>query len=430
MNFDLNIDNYSRDELLDIFGLPQNYNNTMLDFTEAKLKDSIINNKEINKETQNKTINFIFKAKQIILGGNQKQNNPQNNPQNGSQKSANMPPLNNKDQFALVPTKIEDPSEHMVQERKPEPFFSSYVSQFFQGTINPLKKKTIIKNLNIDSKFRDNYYSTSASNFHINLPMIINDVVEMQLNSIELPNSAYIISKQYGNNFFTVKLINPDGSSVSEVITVPDGNYGPTTIYNVINKQLALLSGDFAHIVFTNNFTEPLAGTPQTIVGFDGSQTSGASFELNFQASRFGIDDRNTPLPLKFGWNLGFRNGIYTNNDNYVSEGFISLYGPKYVYLVVDDHNKNVNDNFYSAFNSSILNKNILARITTSSGAASTFDILYQNSLIMTTSPRQYFGPVTLQTFDIQLLDEFGRILDLNYMDFSFCLTLTISYDV
>jgi len=89
-----------------------------------------------------------------------------------------------------------------------------------------------------------------------------------------------------------------------------------------------------------------------------------------------------------------------------------------------------VNDNFYSAFNSSILNKNILARITTSSGSAATFDVLYQNSLIMTTSPREYFGPVNLQTLDVQLLDEFGRILDLNYMDFSFCLTLTISYDI
>jgi hypothetical protein len=426
MNFDLNIDNYSRDELLEIFGLPPNFNNTMLDFTEAKLKDSIINNKEINKETQIKTVNFIFKAKQIILGGNQQQNNIQN----ASQQSANTTSVKNKDQFALVPTKLEDPGEHMVQDRKPESFFSSYVSQFFQGTINPLKKKTIVKNLNIDSKFRDNYYSTSASNFHINLPMIINDVVQMQLNSIELPNTAYTISKQYGNNFFTIKLINPDGSSDSKVITVPDGNYGAQNIFKVINQQLTLLGGDFAHIVFNSNFTEPLAGTPQTIVGFDGTQTSGASFELNFQASRFGIDDRNTPLPLKLGWNLGFRNGIYTNNDNYVSEGFTNLYGPKYVFLVVDDHNKNVNDNFYSAFNSSILNKNILARITTSSGGASTFDVLYQNSLIMTTSPREYFGPVNLQTLDIQLIDEFGRILDLNYADFSFCITLTISYDL
>jgi hypothetical protein len=335
-------------------------------------------------------------------------------------------------QFSIVPTKLEDPGEHMVQERAPEPYLSSYVSQFFQGTINPLKKKTIVKNLNIDSRFRENYYSTQASNYHISLPLQINDVVEMQLNSIELPISVYTVSKQYGNNYFTIKLTNTSGV-FSEVITIADGNYSADSIMTAINTQLSNLSSvdaDFGHIVFNSNLSSPLAGTPQTIVGFDGGQTAGAAFELNFQASRFGIDDRNTPLPLKFGWLLGFRNGIYTNNDNYVSEGLISLLGPKYIFLVVDDHNNNVTDNFYSAFNSSILNKNILARITTSSGPASFFNILYQNSLIMTTSPRQYFGPVNLQTMNIQLLDEFGRILDLNYMDFSFCVTLTISYDI
>ena len=65
MNFDLNIDNYTRDELLEIFGLPKNFNNNMIDITETRLKDSIINNKEINKETQIKTLNFIIKAMRI-----------------------------------------------------------------------------------------------------------------------------------------------------------------------------------------------------------------------------------------------------------------------------------------------------------------------------------------------------------------------------
>ena len=39
------------------------------------------------------------------------------------------------------------------------------------------------------------------------------------------------------------------------------------------------------------------------------------------------------------------------------------------------------------------------------------------------TTPRQYFGPVDIQKLQIQLLDEYGRILNLNNMDYSFCLT-------
>jgi hypothetical protein len=167
-------------------------------------------------------------------------------------------------------------------------------------------------------------------------------------------------------------------------------------------------------------------GSGQTLVG---EITSGTvtSIELNFQADRYGIEDRNTPLPLKFGWLLGFRNGVYVNNLNYVSEGVIDVTGSKYLFLVVDDYNNSVNNNFYGAFNSSILNKNILARISLQSN---TFNILEQNNLTLVTTPREYFGPVNIQNLNIQLNDEYGRVVNLNNMDFSFCITLTTVYDI
>ena len=182
----------------------------------------------------------------------------------------------------------------------------------------------------------------------------------------------------------------------------------------------------FNKIIFTINVLNTITGTGQTLVGFldlSGNQ----SLELNFQADRFGLDDRNTPLPLKFGWLLGFRNGIYINNLNYVSEGLVDTTGPKYLYLVIDDYNNNVNNYFYSAFNSSILNNNILARIALTSN---TFSILQQNNSAVITTPRDYFGPVDLKNLNIQLLDEYGRVVDLNNMDFSFCLTLSTIYDL
>jgi hypothetical protein len=94
---------------------------------------------------------------------------------------------------------------------------------------------------------------------------------------------------------------------------------------------------------------------------------------------------------------------------------------------VVDDFNNNVNDGFYGAFTSSILNKNILARISLQSGV---FNFLSQNNLNLITTPRQYFGPVDIQKLQIQLLDEYGRILNLNNMDYSFCLSFQTVYDL
>ena len=413
MNFDLNIENYNRDELIEMFELPSNFDKNIVEIKEARLKDNIINNKEINKETQVQTLNFLIKAKNIILNDSKPQKNT---------------PLQQKiedfynSSYELKTSKLEDREEHMVQVRPEKPYLSSYPSEFFPGIINPIKKRTIKKNLNIDTKFRENYYTSSASNFNFSLPINFNDVLQMQLASIELPTTYYVVSKQYGNNFFNITV---DASST--VINIPDGNYTQETIMDAINNQLSLAGAPYSDVVFTINLTNGTTGSGQTLVGFSTLPTAHTILELNFQADRYGVSDRNTPLPLKLGWILGFRNGIYTGSINYVSEGVVDIKGPKYFFLVVDDYNNSVNNNFYSAFNSSILNKNILARISLQ---ANTFSILEQNNLSLVTTPREYFGPVNIQTMNVQLLDEYGRIVDLNNMDFSFCVTLTTVYDL
>jgi len=414
MSFDLNIANYTRDELIEMFELPSDYDINILDMKESKLKDNIIKNIDIANETKIKTLKFIVQAKNIILNGN-KSVNKKTSLQKKIEEFCNS-------SYELKSSKLEDPEEHMVQLRNEKPYLSSFPSEFFPGVINPLKKRTIKKNLNIDSRFRENYYTSASSNFNINLPMNINEVIQMQLAEIELPTTYYIISKQYGNNFFSIQVNGLSG----HVITIPDGNYDQNTIMDIINKNLSLLPAPYNQVVFNINLLNGITGSGQTIVGF-ADLTGITSLTLDFQADKYGIDDRSTPLPLKLGWILGFRNGIYVNNLNYVSEGVIDITGPNYFFLVVDDYKNNVNNNFYAAFNSSILNKNILARISLQ---ANKFNVLKQNNVSLITTPREYFGPVDIQILNIQLLDEYGRIVDLNNMDFSFCLTLITSYDL
>jgi hypothetical protein len=245
----------------------------------------------------------------------------------------------------------------------------------------------------------------------------------MQLTAIELPTTYYNVSKQYGNNFFSIT-VDTSSNTATSVVNIPDGNYNFEGIVNVINNELALLGGNFVFITFLLNINNS-SGSGQMMVG--PNDPSITSITLNFQADRFGNDDRSTPLPLKFGWTLGFRNGIYTNSINYVSEGIVDVSGPRYVYLVIDDHNNNVNNGFFSAFNSSLLNNNILARISLQS---SPFNIQSENNLNLVSTAREYFGPINLQNMTVQLLDDYGRNLDLNNMDFSFCLTLTTGYDI
>lgn len=413
MNFDLNIENYTRNELIEMFELPPNFDKDIVEIKETKLRDNIFKNTEINKDTKVQTINFLTKAKNIILN--------ENKPKKEDKSLKDIVVDLYHTSYELKPSQLEDNGEHMVQVRKEKPYISSSPSEFFPGVINPIKKRTIRKNLNIDTRFRDNYYSSSSTNFNFSLPLNIDNVLQMQLNAIELPTSYYTVSKQYNNNFFNITV-----NGQNSVISIPDGNYTQTTIMDIINTQLSLAAAPFSYISFIINLTNSKTGSAQTLVGPNGSGVVN-ELELNFQADKNGLEDRNTPLPLKFGWSLGFRNGLYVGNTNYVSEGIVDVTGPKYLYLVVDDYNNSVNNYFISAFNSSILNNNILARISLQ---ANNFNILQQNNLNLVTTPREYFGPINLQTMNVQLLDEYGRIVDLNNMDFSFCLNLITVYDL
>ena len=369
MNFDLSIDNYNQDELRDILNLPIQYTASDVERNEAILRNSILNNRNINKETQTKTLLFLSDVRNRLIAS-----------VTGFGASKIIDFINNS--YKMKPTEIENPGEHMVQVRKESPYLSSSPSEYFPGIINPLKRRTIKRNLNIDSRFRENYTNSLSSNFNVNLPMIINNVFTMQLSSIELPISYYVLSNLYGNNFFSLKVEGGD----TYLITIPEGNYTNTTIITAVNDAINnALTGTGITITFSvdTNATND-SGTAKTTV------SSLNIFELNFQTDKFGNEDKGIPLALKFGWLLGFRKGIYyIQETSYVSEGIISVTPSRYIYLVVDDFNNNVNNGFYSAFHSSILNKNILARISLQPVAS--FEKFAQTNLNIVTTPREYF---------------------------------------
>lgn len=418
MSFDLNINNYGKKELEEMFELPENYNESIIEEKELKLKEFIFNNNKINQETKFKTIEFIKEAKKKLVM------EVVDVVQGLKNSISDLYHTNNK----LPTIEVIQETGHMVQKKSDTPYLSSYPSDIHQGVLNPLKRIVQNLSLNIDTRFREDYFNSQSTNYNINLPIRFYNIVSMQLSNIELPTSFYTISKQLGNNFFTITL---SETNESQTITIPNGNYEYQDLMDYINNALYNLGSNFQYINFSTNIkTGTTSGSGNVVVGINTltypSTQKVFSYSLDFQADKYGIEDKNTPLPLKFGWLLGFRNGIYVNNETYVSEGLIDLIGPKYAFLVVDDYNKNVNNSFYSAFNSSLLNKNILSRISIQS--AGKFTGLTEKN--MTFSLRNYYGPVDIQKLHVQLLDEYGRIMDLNNMDFSFCLILQAVYDL
>jgi len=380
--FDLNIENYKREELEEIFDLKKDYSQIDIENSENILREKVRNDRTVDNDTRIKTISFLQQIKEILL-------------KNAISADAKFSVLTNLN-TELNGSKLLTQGNNFVIEKPQTAYEMSYPSDIFPGVINPLKKRTLRQNLNIDTRFRNNYTITSSSNFLFDLPLRFANTVSIELSSFEFPDINYTISKKAGNNYFSVIF-----DTGSYYITIPDGDYTNTSLIDTLNTYV---TSNLIPLNFSLNNANRL------IIN------SEYEFKLDFESP-----DNTIPLPLKLGWILGFRNGIYTDENSYTGEGLVDLSGPKYIYLVIDDFNNNVNNGFYSAFNNSVLNKNILARLSLSNN-------LVKTSII--TTARQYFGPVDVQKLQVQLLDEYGRVLEVNNMDYSFCLTLTVLYDL
>ena len=391
MDFDLDTKNYGKTELEEIFSLPQDYDENILDMNESKLKENTMNDPTIELYMKQKIVEFITKAKKMLLAHN------------------------NSD------------SKNEIS----SPYVSLHPSDYFPPRMNPVVSKTRKQNLNIDTRFRESYYTTQASDFHINLPLKIYSALTLELASIEFPPTTFFnISKMYQNNFFWLRAGSTENGDLEEqLVTIPDGNYSATDAVDLINSFLqTLTSTTYIQYIYlsVNNNSSTNSGSGQLIIGVKSNypyQDNPFPFVIDLQAGLDGSPDYYTPLPLKLGWMYGLRNGIYQHNSAYLSEGVVNLNGPRYVYLVVDDYNNANNDTFVSAFTASVLNKNILARMSIQSSKP---DLVTQANISTVSTPREYSGAVDVEKMQIQMLDEYGRILNLNSMDFSFCLTFTL----
>lgn len=431
MNFDLNLQNYKKAELEDMFNLPSDYDENLLQFKSDILNKKILDDRKVDSQIRQRTLEFLLQAKNFLLEGLKtilRDSKLENN-------------IYNTDLHLRGSAILAENGSNFIIDRSANttPYNLSFPGDTFPGVINPLKKRTIIKNLNIDTRFRDNYYTTPSTNFHFDLPYKFNSVTTIQLTTFEFVQSYYMIAACLGNNFFSLQLIDSNGvgTGSSVVIFLPDGNYTGQNLMAVINSLIALnTSSLLQNVYFSLNESVGPNGNNKVTIGINPSYLGASfNFSVNFLIDANGNLD-STPLQQKLGWIMGFRSPIYPipptmpiGANSFTSEAVLDLTGPKYIFLVVDDYNNNVNENYFSAFNSSILNKNILARIPVGPNIGAPFVTIDVGSSTYL-APRTYFGPVDIQKMQIQLLDEYGRILNLNGTDYSFVLALTTAYDI
>ena len=142
-----------------------------------------------------------------------------------------------------------------------------------------------------------------------------------------------------------------------------------------------------------------------------------------------------TSIQLRLGWQLGFRSAEYitsSTSKSVVSEGICLVAGPRYGFISIEDYQKNTGPAYIIAYSDSILQDSIISRINLAALQAAVG--VYQRSgdpglTNEMNRTREYFGPVDIQRLQIALYDEFGRVIDLNNMDWSFTLNFERLYE-
>jgi len=472
-SFLLNINDYSDKELEEILSLSYPYQPQDIKMKRDELYVKLVNDNSVNNDMKTKITIFLdtisIRLTKIISTGIQQ----------STIKSEKFYDLKNtvvevNDHFII---KNEEDIKAAYNSKPSDGLHLGSIGGAPPGIINPINYRTIKRAVNIDSRFRPNYYQTSSSDQKLTLPYKFDKVVNMRLASIEIPLTYYAISQSLGNNSFVVNWNNVGGVfQNSALVKLPDGNYetyninipngsGGSEIESILNAALlssiALTPPDAIYngvtiqsdasfnLRYTVDSTSGKSVFALDISGITQSElvsliNSGyLDYQLVFAVDVNGSTEVNQPLPFFLGWELGYRMNVYDSGPGsvigsniilpaaVVSEGLFYIKGPQYIFVAIDDYNNNVNNYYVSAYSDSINNRNILARINLSNRGNA--GVVHQTSesdgfSSQINRSRNYFGPVNIEKLRITLYDEFGRIINLNNMDWSCSLMFECMY--
>jgi len=402
-------------DLETFFSLQGKYTQDDVEAKEYKIREQLLSSGHINKRFKRDLIEFLETAKHWIITVKFPKKNPTSIPKNYKLDESNVPLLEQ------LPTS----RASNVIERQPTQFVHAKTDAYYQGILNPLETRVITRCVNIDTRFRENIYSTKSSDFAFQLPFKLSKVVSMQLASIELPITFYGVSSSYGNNYFWIEVIDISDTTYSKLIQIADGNYNAADLVSAVNMAIQSTNDIFQNIEIVLDITQTGSGTGK--VTLQPSSSTIQQIILDFQKDMNGIPNNNAELSTKLGWNLGYQRPLYEGSVTYIADTIIEPATVRYLFLAIDDFHNSGNNHFMSAFQKSVLNPNILARISVK---GTYFSIVMENDLNIVSEPRNYFGPVDIQRLRIRLFDEYGRIVDMNNANFSFCLNFKLLYDL
>ena len=289
------------------------------------------------------------------------------------------------------------------------------------GVVTKIKRNVTYQNIHLNSMFRDDYYKTNSADFLYTIPLQLKNITSISLTSLDMPNSWYLFSNKKKNNIFYVTICVCKKEKMFE-INIPEGNYDTTKLQQLLNDKYFFSSSNDNGLQHLRFKIDKCTLKSSFIVTGDAP----CNFEYNIAFANSTTEN----IYETAGWILGFRYGNYfKQNGTLISEGLFDGGGDRYIYFCLEDYNYNTNYNNIVCFNGSTISKNILGKIYLYNGKFQLNISDIPDNPVSFTKTRQFTGPIDLRKIKISLLDQFGKLIDLNNMDYSFTLQLESLYE-
>jgi len=441
---DLDINNYSNEELIGIVKLN-------LEFSKDELNQAISTYQKIIKENKDYSIDykqqlheFFNKTKRRLSVLTNTFHNSNNfydykNDKPNSNTNLNTPfksfsVSNNVDMLNDYDTNYTE-KEHLLSKQDTGKIIAPLTNinnnplqyqRIPKDNINGYNQNKIVSSYVFNSQFRKNFLNTTPEDCEFQLPNSINNVISIALSGLQIKNTMFAFSSyKYTNQIYIEE--DTSGGTIGGIVSIPDGNYDensfPGVLEYCINSQIisenesehrfkVLIDPNTLFLTISNdenNFTI------KTIVD------QNMNYRLNDLDAKNKISTSN--IVNTMGYQIGFRNIEYTNEKSYTTESNFNNQAYRYIYFSLDDFNNSNLDRTYGILPSeNILDDNILAIIPLSS---ETFDKNYIDSGNYINNKREYSIPINISKIRIKLLDYLGDLINNNYNDFTFTLEIT-----
>jgi hypothetical protein len=441
---DLDINNYSNEELIDVIKLNLEYSNEELNKAISNYQNIIKENKDFSIIYKQQLHEFFNKAKRRLSIFTNTFHNSNNfydykNDKPNSNDHLNTPfksfsVSNNVDMLNDYDTNYTE-KEHLLSKQDTGKIIAPLTNinnnplqyqRIPKDNINGYNQNKIVSSYVFNSQFRKNFLNTTPEDCEFQLPNSVNNVISITLSGLQFKNTMFAFSSyKYTNQIYIEE--DTSGGTIGGIVSIPDGNYDknsfPSVLEYCINSQIisdnesehrfkVLIDPNTLFLTISNdenNFTI------KTIVD------QNMNYRLNDLDAKNNISTSN--IVNTMGYQMGFRNIEYTNEKSYTTESNFNSQSYRYIYFSLDDFNNSNLDRTYGILPSeNILDDNILAIIPLSS---ETFDKNYIDSGNYINNKREYSIPINISKIRIKLLDYLGDLINNNYNDFTFTLEIT-----